>query len=373
MFDLSQRRALVTGAGQNVGAGIARSLASQGAQVVVNDLDAERAEATAAAICAAGGAATTAVFDVTDLAAVDAAVAAMEHVDILVNNAGNAGAQRLEVASFVDMEPEQWDGPIKVNLYGVLNCCRATVPGMVDRAWGRVITISSGAGTGGVNIGVSAYSGEGGGIAFTRTLALEVARSGVTANSLAIGLMGMPDRTVTEWTCPKRPGRSHGYARRHRCRVRLAGLRRSRLGDRPDHPDQRRVNHHMIVDVDSHWESSISPTGEHPLAPWCEAIADTASTARVRHRRRPAVRRSRRIGVRQPAELLPGTRRGARSGPAGRRCCTRCTSPRPRERVEWMDRVGIDHCLVNPGGVLAAAASSSVPTDRTACAAATTS
>ena len=199
MFDLSGRTALVTGAGQNVGAGIATSLARQGAAVVVNDLVGERAEATAADIRDAGGSAATAVFDVTDLAAVESAVAAIGTVDILVNNAGNAGAERMGVTPFIEMTPEQWEGPIRVNLYGVLNCCRATVPGMVDRGWGRVITISSGAGTGGVNIGVSTYSaGKGGGIAFTRTLALEVARSGVTANSLAIGLMGMPDRNVTE-------------------------------------------------------------------------------------------------------------------------------------------------------------------------------
>ena len=86
-----------------------------------------------------------------------------------------------------------------MNLYGVLNCCKAVVDGMCDRGWGRIITIASGAGTAGVNIGVSPYSaGKGGGIAFTRTLALEVARTGVTANSLAIGLMGMPDPKVTQ-------------------------------------------------------------------------------------------------------------------------------------------------------------------------------
>jgi NAD(P)-dependent dehydrogenase (short-subunit alcohol dehydrogenase family) len=199
VFDLSGRTALVTGAGQNVGAGIARALATQGATVVVNDVVAARAEATASTIREGGGWAATAVFDVTDLADVESAVAAIDAVDILVNNAGNAGAEQMGVAPFVEMEPDQWEGPIRVNLYGVLHCCRATVPRMVDRGWGRVITISSGAGTGGVNIGVSPYSaGKGGGIAFTRTLALEVAGSGVTANALALGLMGMPDPTVTE-------------------------------------------------------------------------------------------------------------------------------------------------------------------------------
>jgi NAD(P)-dependent dehydrogenase (short-subunit alcohol dehydrogenase family) len=198
MFDLSGKTAPVTGAGQNVGAGIAHALAAQGATVVVNDFLADRADDTVAAIRSQGGSASASAFDVTDLAAVESAVAAIGRVDILVNNAGNAGAHTMGVTQFVEMSPSQWDAPIRVNLYGVLNCCHATVRRMVDAGWGRVITISSGAGTAGVNIGVSPYSaGKGGGIAFTRTLALEVARSGVTANSLAIGLMGVREETVT--------------------------------------------------------------------------------------------------------------------------------------------------------------------------------
>jgi NAD(P)-dependent dehydrogenase (short-subunit alcohol dehydrogenase family) len=193
IFDLSGRTALVTGAGQNVGAGIARMLAAQGAKVAVNDFVPERAAAVAEEI---GGVATP--FDVTDLDAVRAAVADLGPVDILVNNAGNGGVGGMVPQSFREMEPSAWDGPVKVNLYGVLNCCKAVVDGMCERGWGRIITIGSGAGTAGVNIGVSPYSaGKGGGIAFTRTLALEVARTGVTANSLALGLMGMPDPTVT--------------------------------------------------------------------------------------------------------------------------------------------------------------------------------
>jgi len=193
IFDLSGRVALVTGAGQNVGAGIARMLAAQGAKVAVNDFVPERAAAVAEEI---GGVATP--FDVTDLDAVRAAVADLGPVDILVNNAGNGGVGGMVPQSFREMEPSAWDGPVKVNLYGVLNCCKAVLDGMCERGWGRIITIGSGAGTAGVNIGVSPYSaGKGGGIAFTRTLALEVARTGVTANSLALGLMGMPDPTVT--------------------------------------------------------------------------------------------------------------------------------------------------------------------------------
>ncbi len=198
-FDLTGRTALVTGAGQNVGRGIAHALSSQGAAVLVNDVRPDRAEAVVREISTAGGPARAAVFDVTDLESVMAALGDVGPVDILVNNAGNGGSQAMLLEPFVTTLPSAWEGPIRVNLYGVLHCCRAVVPGMCDRGWGRVITISSGAGTSGVAIGVSAYSaGKGAGIAFTRTLALEVARQGVTANSLAIGLMGVPDPTVTE-------------------------------------------------------------------------------------------------------------------------------------------------------------------------------
>jgi NAD(P)-dependent dehydrogenase (short-subunit alcohol dehydrogenase family) len=198
MFDLSGRTALVTGAGQGVGEGIAHALAEHGAMVAVNDVVPDRAASVAAAITDAGRTATAAPFDVTDLAAVRTAVADLGPVDILVNNAGNGGAEQMAVEPFRSLDPAAWEGPIRVNLHGVLHCCKAVIDGMCERGWGRVVTISSGAGTAGVAIGVSPYSaGKGGGIAFTRTLALEVARDGVTANSLAIGLMGLPDPEIT--------------------------------------------------------------------------------------------------------------------------------------------------------------------------------
>jgi NAD(P)-dependent dehydrogenase (short-subunit alcohol dehydrogenase family) len=198
VFDLTGRTAIVTGAGQNVGAGIAARLAAQGAQVVVNDIDARRAEGVVADLSARGGDAVVRSFDVTDYAAVSESVRAIGPIDILVNNAGNAGAHTMVPKPFRETEPAEWEGPLRVNVYGVMNCSHAVVGGMCDRGWGRIVTISSGAGTRGVNIGVAAYSaGKGAGISFTRTLALEVARSGVTANTLAIGLMGMPDPKIT--------------------------------------------------------------------------------------------------------------------------------------------------------------------------------
>ena len=199
MFDLTGRTALVTGAGRNIGAGIARGLAGRGAHVVVNDYFAERADGTAAEITQAGGSALPAAFDVTDLDAVTEAVAGIGVVDILVNNAGLAGPTDMKAEQFRGMDPADWRASVDVNLYGVMNCCHAVLDGMCERGWGRIITISSAAGTHGVHIGVAPYSaGKGGGTSFTRTLALEVARFGVTANTLALGLFERKNREITE-------------------------------------------------------------------------------------------------------------------------------------------------------------------------------
>lgn len=202
MFELDGHVALVTGAGQNVGAGIARLLARQGAAVAVNDLRVERAEEVAAGIRDAGGRAAAVGFDVTDHDAVVRGVAAagdaLGPVDILVNNAGNGGEHGMVPTQFRDSDPASWRGPVDVNLYGVMNCAHAVINGMCERGWGRIITIASGAGTIGLHIGVSPYAGgKGGAIAFMRHLAIENARAGVTANTLAIGLMTNPDQTVT--------------------------------------------------------------------------------------------------------------------------------------------------------------------------------
>ena len=198
MFDLNGRRALVTGAGQGVGAGIALALAAQGARVAVNDLYEDRAATSAdainadSAVQAAGGSAIASAFDVCDYdsakAGLDAVEAEIGPLDILVNNAGVPPG--MAVAQFIDTDPAQWRPYIELNTYGVMNCTHAVVAGMKERGHGRIVTISSGAGTVGIPLGITAYgAGKGGGIAFMRHLAMEVAGNGVTANSIAIGMI----------------------------------------------------------------------------------------------------------------------------------------------------------------------------------------
>ena len=194
MFDLTGRTALVTGAGQGVGAGIARALAARGAAVAVNDVRVERAAQLVDELRANGAQAVTAAFDVTAYASVlDGAAAAASElgpIDILVNNAGNGGRHGMKPAQFRGSDPETWHAPIDVNLYGVMNCCHVVLDAMCDRGFGRIITIASGAGMVGLRIGVSPYAaGKGGAIGFMRHLAIENARKGVTANTLALGLM----------------------------------------------------------------------------------------------------------------------------------------------------------------------------------------
>jgi len=197
MFDLSGRTALVTGAGQGVGAGIASSLVAAGAAVAVNDLIAERATAVADGL---PGRAVAVPFDVTDLDAVRAGVRAAEEalgpLDVLVNNAGipTAGFPQ---TTFRDSDPELWRRFVDLNLYGVLNCTHAVVAGMCDRGRGRIITISSEAGRTGLAIGVSLYgAAKAGAVGLMRHLAVEVAPAGVTVNCLSLGLM---DNVAGEW------------------------------------------------------------------------------------------------------------------------------------------------------------------------------
>jgi 3-oxoacyl-[acyl-carrier protein] reductase len=194
MIDLSGRVAMVTGAGQHVGRAIAQTLAQQGAAVAVNDIVADRAQATAEAISQAGARAVAAPTDMTDLEAVRGAVSRIESelgpIDILVSNAGNAGAQRARPTQFLDMAPEDWRQYVDINFYAVLNGIHAVLPGMCERRYGRIITIASDAGRAGLSMGMSIYSGgKAAAMGFQRSLAMEVGRSQVTVNTVSLGMI----------------------------------------------------------------------------------------------------------------------------------------------------------------------------------------
>ncbi|MEV8403793.1 SDR family NAD(P)-dependent oxidoreductase [Streptomyces niveus] len=189
---MTSRVALVTGAGRNVGQGIAVALAEAGYRVAVNDLDDQRAKQTVELISGSGGTAVSAPFDVTDPEAVASAVAQVHQelgpIDVVVNNAGIAEGGM--AGPFLDSTPSDWHTHIGINMIGAANVLHAALPGMVERGWGRIIQISSGASSVGLNIGVSFYGGSKAGIeGFLRHLSREVGPSGVTVNSLALGLM----------------------------------------------------------------------------------------------------------------------------------------------------------------------------------------
>jgi 3-oxoacyl-[acyl-carrier protein] reductase len=192
-IELDGLRALVTGAGQGVGLAVARYLAVAGAHVVVNDVVGERAEAAAGQIRALGGAASALPFDVTDFGAVTGALARIPGADIIVNNAGNAGAGGwVRPALVADSDPAEWERFIKVNLYGPMHVTRAALPYMIDKRWGRVITIVSDAGRTG-EPGMAAYcAAKAGAAGFARGVAREVGRYQITVNNVALGSMTTP-------------------------------------------------------------------------------------------------------------------------------------------------------------------------------------
>jgi 3-oxoacyl-[acyl-carrier protein] reductase len=198
-IDLTGRRVLITGAGQGVGRGLAHSFADAGAEVLINDLHSERAEAVVDEVLASGARAHPAVFDVTDFEAVVNAVTAAGAIDILINNAGNAGAEGFGGRGpFAESDPSAWEPYLRVNLYGAMYCTRAVLPAMIGQKWGRVITIVSDAGRTGDANGAAYAASKAGAAGLTRSIAAENGRHGVTANNIALGTMRTP-MTETLW------------------------------------------------------------------------------------------------------------------------------------------------------------------------------
>jgi 3-oxoacyl-[acyl-carrier protein] reductase len=212
-IDLSGRVALVTGGSRGLGRADALTLARAGADVVIADIQIESdagedvdrygplaqaaraqglvfSEATAREIQGMGRRAAAIKCDVTDRAQVESTVARVAEqlgsVDILVNNAGTLD----HVGQLGDQAPELWERDLRVNLTGAFNCAQAVWPHMRERGWGRIVNMASVAGTLG-GFGQASYSTTKAGlIGFTKTLALEGARHGITCNAIVPGIIG---------------------------------------------------------------------------------------------------------------------------------------------------------------------------------------
>ena len=188
---------MITGAGQGVGRQIALHFAAYNAGIVyVNDYSAERAAAVVAEIRATGARAEAVPCDVSDFAAMQAAIEPLD-VQMLVNNAGNAGADPAKVGrgEFWEQSPEQWTPWLGVNLLGVLNASRLVLPRMIEAKRGSIVTIISDAGRVGeprLEVYSAAKAGAAG---FSRALAKSVGRHGVRVNCVAISATRTPATT----------------------------------------------------------------------------------------------------------------------------------------------------------------------------------
>lgn len=201
MGELDGKIAVVTGGARGIGRAIALALAELGADVAVGDV--RDPGATAERVRATGRQGLPVVFDVGDKSAVAEAfkqiAAELGAVDILCNNAGIS----TNVGTVVAMPEEKWDWEIGVNLSGAFYCAKQVLPGMVQKKWGRIVCTSSLAGVIG-GYGQASYAASKAGLlGLVKTLALEHARDGITANAVLPGLIGsdavkaMPER-VTE-------------------------------------------------------------------------------------------------------------------------------------------------------------------------------
>ena len=179
---LTGRRAFVTGGARGIGAAICRELAAEGAFVYVGYVGSKAGEELAAEI---GGAPVK--VDVADYGATAAAISELGTLDILVNNAGMD-----DMAFFTELTPERWRPQLAVNLEGVLNVTHAALPAMQAAGYGRIINVSSEAGRIGSKRGSVYAAAKAGVIAFTKSIARENARYGITANNILPGPIETP-------------------------------------------------------------------------------------------------------------------------------------------------------------------------------------
>jgi 2-hydroxycyclohexanecarboxyl-CoA dehydrogenase len=177
MTGLENSRILVTGAAGGIGAAICRRLSAEGASVIATDLDAERTGALAAEIGGEGR-----MLDIADAAASAALAAELGPLDVLINNAGWD-----QVMPFLDTTPEFWDKTLRINLFGHIAMSHAFGRLMAERGRGRIVNVASDAGKVGSSGETTYAAAKGGLIAFTKSLARELARYGVIVNCVCPG------------------------------------------------------------------------------------------------------------------------------------------------------------------------------------------
>ena len=187
---LASKVAIVTGAGSQIGFGraIALALAKDGCDIIVADIDLDGAKQTSKEIETVGRKAVPIKVDVSNSADVrkmaEAALDRFGKIDILVNNAGACTPPK----QFLEMTETESDRDININLKGVLNCTRAVLPHMLERKYGKIVNISSGAAIEGAAVTSVYAAAKAGVMAFTRSIARGVASSGINVNSIAPGL-----------------------------------------------------------------------------------------------------------------------------------------------------------------------------------------
>ncbi len=222
-MDLKGRTAIVTGAGV-VGTTIATTLAEHGAgAVVLVDLDIDRALAGAAAVQAVGATGVGLFCDITEpdtVAAMSAeALSLVGAIDIVVNNAGlpltlfDPGSTMIK--PFLASEPDEWMSWIRLGLIAPMLMCKAFVPGMVERGYGKVVTIVSDSGRTGDALVSSYAAAKAGSMGFMRSLATEVGKHGVNVNCISLGTLWRSDDEQTpdkhSSAIKRYPLRRYGY------------------------------------------------------------------------------------------------------------------------------------------------------------------
>lgn len=208
---LAGRGAVVTGGGRGIGAAVARALAAEGAAVVVAARTFDQVERVAAALRQGGHEAYAFACDVTDERSVAAlaeqAIAELGTVDVLVNNAGTASS-----APVAKLALEQWRGVLEVIATGTFLCTRAFLPGMLERGHGRIVQVASAAALQGARYVAHYAAAKHAVLGFTRSLALELAGSGVTANAVCPGYVDTPMTEATLASVQKHTGRHRDAA-----------------------------------------------------------------------------------------------------------------------------------------------------------------